>query len=888
VNGAWLIRGAKLETPARSGGVWAETGFELQRAYAVLKAVELATCEDGIVALRYEGAQDIDLGYADGRQVHVQLKSRASGRLDWTFLKPVLLGFLNDWLDAAEQLGEAPPLSFRLVTTAPPVGSRVARLMSGSGYRLAKTLATSAPVRLKKRHGAMALETGARAVLEATSVELMGASALSNLTLMLHGRLARFGVPGTDFKRTHGELLAQLRARANLRPANVIEVLAGHGLTPYHPAVAGSSLKLVRVGGAVGEATETIFREGRSTWEAIEAHCDIPRTQSATLEADLLGVRRAELRVLTGPGGSGKSTLARRIAHDLQARGKVMATELASETTTPENWNALLQLAAALERPALVILDDVSPSAAAPDQVAAFGDQHTIILLATTRPDSDTHTALRAAGVASRDVEMAEISDEEAAALAARMGRPLPSDLELRQLKQSRQIFLLAMVMQEGASEAFARKLGEPLKREAPELAEAYFDLCVCARNDQAVPESLLLRRHPAALDLDKRPKTRGLISRQGREGDLLRGSHALLAEGVVKAFNINPAVRGVDLLRSADPQSERERRFAVRLAQTLVTEPDLNAARAIAAEFEAALLTIVGHAEYSDLRRIADILLALGRPAVADQVSARADATPLVTGVDAMMFMQAAESNGDFQAGVDRLLTFYGENDTSYGRRNFIARATHNTRADQIERLVSQTLTWLRRHHFPTDVAKSLLNVVTIRSEADAPGQRTALIELLARSAPDTRLLLAASTLAFDRFPDSSFAAALRQYAEAFLTPHIVAIHPQVGTTYARALSKAQVAEGLDWAVTLLLETAARSDVPSYEQGQLLKTAVMAAPAVTIDEVRRRAIALVQAEETKTALRFIRQDFALALTGSVSEPEQRHDATAANNGTTR
>ncbi len=861
MNEAWLIRGPKLKTRARNGGVWAETGFELQRAYAALKAVELATCEDGLVALRYEGAQDVDLRYADGRQVHVQLKSRSSGRLDWSLLKPVLLSFLNDWLDAAEQSDGVPPLSFQLVTTAPPIGPLVAQAMSGSAHRLAKTLATSAPAQLRKRQGAKRLEAVAEAVLKATGIEVMGINAPSNLTLMLHGRLARFGVPGTHFARAHGELLSLLRARASLRPADVIAVLAGHGLTPHHPASAESSFKLVRVGGAVGEATETIFAEGRSSWEAIEAHYDIPRSQAPVLEGDLLGIRRAELRVLTGPGGSGKSTLARRIAHDLQARGKVVAVELASETTNPENWNALLQLAAALERPALVILDDVSPSAVALDQVAAFGDQHAIVVLATTRPDSETHATLKATGIAFRDVEMAAITDEEAGALASRMGRPLPPESELRQLKQSRQIFLLAMVMQEGNSEAFARKLGQPLKNEAPDLAEAYLDLCVCSRNDQAVPESLLLRRHPTALGLDRKSRTRGLISRHGLRGDLLRGSHALLAEGMLRAFNINPAERAVSMLHSADPQDEQERRFAVRLAQTLFTTSDISAARAIAVDLENALLNLVDHAEYSDLRRIADVLLGLGRQAAFGKLSARADVTPLTTGIDAMMFMQAAERNGAFQAGVDRLLAFYDSNETSYGRRNFIARATHDTRADQIERLVSQTVAWLRRHHFPTDVAKSLLNVITIRLEADAPGRCEALVELLARSAPDTRLLLAASTLASDRFPDRKFIAALQRYAESFLTPHIVAALTPVGTAYARALSKAQHAEGLDWVLTLLLETATQPDVTSYEQGQLLKSAVMAAPAARLEEARERAIALAQDEGIKIALSFIRKE---------------------------
>lgn len=72
----WLVHGPALETRRRRSGADAQRGFDYQRAFAVWKIAQLLNDANGIVGVRYEGAQDVDLLMADGRVVFVQLHRR--------------------------------------------------------------------------------------------------------------------------------------------------------------------------------------------------------------------------------------------------------------------------------------------------------------------------------------------------------------------------------------------------------------------------------------------------------------------------------------------------------------------------------------------------------------------------------------------------------------------------------------------------------------------------------------------------------------------------------------------------------------------------------------------------------------------------------------------
>jgi hypothetical protein len=107
----WSIPFIKLTGPRRTGGLTSLSGFDFQAAYACLHLTHLLDFNQGLVAVRYEGAQDVDLRYADGRERYVQLKNEPDAHYTLSELRPVLQSFAADLLEA----GRVPTLTFTLV-----------------------------------------------------------------------------------------------------------------------------------------------------------------------------------------------------------------------------------------------------------------------------------------------------------------------------------------------------------------------------------------------------------------------------------------------------------------------------------------------------------------------------------------------------------------------------------------------------------------------------------------------------------------------------------------------------------------------------------------------------------------------------------------------------
>lgn len=113
----WFVRGSALATPARTGGMHAEKGFEFQKAYAVWLLTKLLCGQDKLSMIRYEGAQDVDLFLTDKHQIHIQVKKYDKTPLDLGHAYDVIAGFVRDYQDATAANGVAPAdgLRFRLV-----------------------------------------------------------------------------------------------------------------------------------------------------------------------------------------------------------------------------------------------------------------------------------------------------------------------------------------------------------------------------------------------------------------------------------------------------------------------------------------------------------------------------------------------------------------------------------------------------------------------------------------------------------------------------------------------------------------------------------------------------------------------------------------------------
>jgi len=123
------VAGLLLFTP-RSGGANALKGFAFQEAYSRLRLVWLLTCKCGVVEVRYEGAQDVDIRMGDGSQRFVQAKDYAWGSL--STLYDALAGFTRDLICAKTNGGTADELpKFCIVSTTPPVEPAAMELHRG-------------------------------------------------------------------------------------------------------------------------------------------------------------------------------------------------------------------------------------------------------------------------------------------------------------------------------------------------------------------------------------------------------------------------------------------------------------------------------------------------------------------------------------------------------------------------------------------------------------------------------------------------------------------------------------------------------------------------------------------------------------------------------------
>lgn len=120
----WLVHGPALETRRRRSGADAQRGFDYQRAFAVWKIAQLLDDANGIVGVRYEGAQDVDLLMADGRVVFVQVKDTPEETYPPSQIAPVLTGFVLDLLDS----GKDERASFEFIVPSTPGAPALRRL----------------------------------------------------------------------------------------------------------------------------------------------------------------------------------------------------------------------------------------------------------------------------------------------------------------------------------------------------------------------------------------------------------------------------------------------------------------------------------------------------------------------------------------------------------------------------------------------------------------------------------------------------------------------------------------------------------------------------------------------------------------------------------------
>lgn len=123
----WSIPASQLSGPRRLGGRVSKRGFAFQDAYVCMQLTRLLDSMQGVIAVRPEGAQDVDLIYADGLEEYVQLKHKPDEHYTLVALRSILQGFAVDLLEADRPT----TLTFILVASSNHIDASVTRLRDG-------------------------------------------------------------------------------------------------------------------------------------------------------------------------------------------------------------------------------------------------------------------------------------------------------------------------------------------------------------------------------------------------------------------------------------------------------------------------------------------------------------------------------------------------------------------------------------------------------------------------------------------------------------------------------------------------------------------------------------------------------------------------------------
>lgn len=666
----WSVRGQALATPARAGGINAEKGFHFQRSYAAWLLSGLLTNAEGVTALRYEGAQDVDLWLDDGAEIYVQVKNYEKTEINWVGVRKIISRFVDDLQVARRDAGSAAAqrLTFRLLATGTVSDIDVLNLARGVHNRshvprLARELGNGASLRT--------LKEDVRAVLTGLTTELYPANITRDVfRMMAESRLVRFGIVD-DVDGAVRALLDNLAWRETISAAHVLDWITDF-LPVEHPCSdQGAMTSFAARSRGTGGALQLFYTSQGDIWQGISNELDVPRDVAPDLRAEIISDGAVKF-LIYGPSGAGKSTLARRVLWDLQLEGRVLALELRGLEPSEAEWSAMIRLAKRLRADGgtrvVLLIDDIHDLPLLAQRVADLDASSGVRIVATTW-SQDAGGLDLGGGVLKFPLQT--ISQGEAVAIAGRLSRDLaaiPSQQLETLLRAGQFIVLNIALLEENDIAGFGRRLLESVRARAPRLLEAYIDVCVCGIDDRSVPLDVLCRLHPNALDLVSDPNMAGLISSAG--AGRVRSGHRLVAEAFVAASQMQRPTRVLAMASAVDAADGSERRFGIGIVEDLMGSGSFPPA--LAPSVEQLIRSFAGSGEYLDIRRCARILDLAGLPVEAREIEALATFERVRSGPDAAAYrseMGRVDPEGTF----DDLLGFYSKNSSTWGWRNFL-----------------------------------------------------------------------------------------------------------------------------------------------------------------------------------------------------------------------
>lgn len=714
----WWVDEDDLKTRTRTGGVNAINGFEFQKAYARLRVAWMLLGRHGIVEVRYEGAQDVDIRFGDGRQQFVQAK-HYSADLSVDDLHEVMAGFSRDVISAkARGCSDASLPLFRLVSTrtpSQPDGLEVFRGVWPARHENS-IMAKIKPEYRDNLSDQQVLEC-VNLAWERTSFEVvLRDDAVRDFYDQACWALAEFGVPFEHVHASLGRIDQLLRPTVSLQINDVATVL--ECLPDGHFGLAHGACRLLPCMRTLPDKDKVnaAFLGGGASppWAAAAYGLGVKRTVTSAIEKQLEGLfKKGGMLLIEGRSGTGKSILARRIAWDLHRHGTCVVLDVFSpDGMTVDHWVAITRLCDLSRRPVLLVVDEVWRSNSFFEDLNRHAGER-LCVLSTSQPGQQPETA--SAHIDLYTVPLGALDKEEESGLQTLLGcttLPPGSRKSLAEFARGGQIFAFLLALQNGSLERFAARMVEPFRAD-PNHLNGFIDLCTAGIYDQTIATSILLQRYPNVDPFWTSPLFKDLVFlRNDRGFPRLQISHALVAAEVLKHLQIDPVPRAVSLCQSCTATVREERLFTLRLLTNFIRDPQHSLACANSREEIAAVLKgfeVAG--TYSDLHRMHRILAALGKTSQAKHCMALAtnDRIREPRDINLALTRQAAATFGPV---FDTVFAVYEADATHLGRRKFLDTTREWGTPEQLQQLVNQTAFWLQEQQFPAEETRHLFDI--------------------------------------------------------------------------------------------------------------------------------------------------------------------------------
>lgn len=720
----WWVDGPDLKEPTRSGGSNALKGFDFQKAYALLRTVWLLSSRGGLVEVRYEGAQDVDLRHGDEIQLYVQAKDYQWGGLTLQIIYDALAGFTRDVISAKKNgcSDQALP-KFHLLTTTVPIDQNSLQLYRG--VSLARHIPLIAKrIKTKYRNGLNEVQVKAcvKTAFERTTFEsVLAKNICTDLRALASWELVRFGVPLESVDASLGRIENLLNARATLQIEDVAAVL--ENLPDGHPARTDGATQMIPSRNllANSDVAKSMFLRGAAPalWAAIANNLDIERKELNVIQQKLGSlVDSGGLLLIEGVAGAGKSTVAKRVAWQAHRSGIFLVLNVSFPAEMQaQDWKAILRLCEFSETPVLLVVDDVWRHPTFIDDLDR-NVRSRLCVLGTSRPGEQPAT--QPIRLIVDKVKLGKLGDSELNALSALVKTtaniaPSFKKRDLRALLNSGQIFAASLVLQNGSLEEFAKSLAHPLRSTNAALFDDFLSFCICAMHDQAVPIELLHKIRSGSSSFWESEQYKDLVFQTSRSDTTkLRIGHALVATAIVRECNVSAVSRALDICRACSPENNEERRFAIRLLNNCASDdvllPECKAQRnAIAEVFE----KYESAATYSDLHRISAVFKRLDENSKVKHYRNLATVQRIRDSEDIRVLFTSTLTHS-FAEVFDAALKFYESNDTANGRRKFLATLMAIGDIDQKRRVADHMKQWVRKQEFPQEETRLLFDLCT------------------------------------------------------------------------------------------------------------------------------------------------------------------------------